>query len=351
MYECQAYNPSMYHYRAFISYSHKDEELIKIIDSTLRDVGLRPTFDVSIPLGDAFLDNIKALITQAHVFIAVLTANSHNSAWLHQEAGFALALRVPVLTLLIGVDLPAGMMGHIQAIRLSANPEDLKQQIREIPFHRILNSKPTRNVAPVEVVDWPERRSEVIAGHANWLWSFAEACRVRHRGPLTSFSIPDAPLDDLVWEQCGEGPRGSEYLRHVLREERRALERHARVAGCSLVINPDMVLDERYTGSLEVRRNTLIKFLESMPDEKVTAAFVNSAVDGSIILVGDWYSATSHAPRKGGYRQTVITWHAPSVLAEVQAFEDQIDAALSTAQIDHGASRRYVLDRLRQRSV
>jgi hypothetical protein len=107
------------------------------------------------------------------------------------------------------------------------------------------------------------------------------------------------------------------------------------------------MLDEKYTGDLHVRLSTLIAFLESMPDEKVTAVVVNSSVEGSVIVVGDHFCASSHAPRKGGYRQTVSNWHAPYVLTELQAFDEQVVKAFTNIAPDQ--SRTYVLDRLQER--
>jgi hypothetical protein len=337
----------MHPYRVFVSYTHRDRELIDRIVAILRGVGLQPLLDVAVGPGDDFSEAIKSLIAQAHVFMPVITPISQACAWVHQETGYALALRIPVLTLAIDGEVPTQMTAKMQAILTSSDLGDLASQLRRINFENIVTPTPTRTVAPVEVVDWPERRSEVIASHADWLWQFAEPCRIRHRGPLTSFSIPDAALDDDVWNQCGEGVRGSEFLRHLLRSERRSLERHAREAGCSLIINPAMMLDERYVGSRKLRLNILIDFLEQVPDEKAIVVIVNSSVDGSIILVGDRFSASSHAPRQGGYRQTVINWHAPTVLQELRLFDEQVANGLKFSGLEPERSRTHAIDHLK----
>jgi hypothetical protein len=198
----------------------------------------------------------------------------------------------------------------------------------------------------VEVIDWPERRSEAIAANANWLWQFGRYSKIRHRGALTSFSIPDVPLDDVIWEECGDGPRSSDYLRHTLREERRAIERHARLNGCSLLINPAILLDERFVGRRARRLEILIEFLKSMPDEMVSIAIVESAVESSIILVGDWFFVSSHPPRRGGYRQSVVNWHAPTVLQELTRFDEQITAGQRASKLNPNESKSYAIDRI-----
>lgn len=278
----------------------------------------------------------------------MLTARSNACAWVHKETGYALALKIPVLTLAIDGVAPTEMTANIQAISISSALGELKRELDGINFESLVAPRPIRMISPCEVVDWPEKRSESIAAHADWLWQFAKPCKIRHRGPLTSFSIPDAPLDDRVCEECGDGPRGSEYLRHLLRNERRCLERHARREGCSLIINPGMILDEKFTGSPKVRLTTLLEFLESMPDDKATVVIVNSSVDGSIIIVGNRFAAASHAPRQGGYRQTVINWHAPTVLQEVLNFDEQISVGLKFSKLEEDESRSKAIDLIKE---
>jgi hypothetical protein len=108
-----------------------------------------------------------------------------------------------------------------------------------------------------------------------------------------------------------------------------------------------MMLDEKYVGSRKVRLGILIDFLDSMPDEKAIVVIVNSSVDGSMIIVGDRFFASSHAPRHGGYRQTVINWHAPTVLQELRVFDEQVASGLRSSRLEPDRSRAHAIDRLK----
>src|SRR5213076_2972965 len=90
------------------------------------------------------------------------------------------------------------------------------------------------------VADWPEKRAELIAHYANYLLESGYHGEVRLSAGKSSFAIPDRDVSDPIWlEREGKEPR-SEYHRHCLREERRALERHARGAsgGSWLILDP-----------------------------------------------------------------------------------------------------------------
>jgi hypothetical protein len=136
---------------------------------------------------------------------------------------------------------------------------------------------------------------------------------------VTSFGIPDKTLDDLVWRQCGMDARTNRDAREALYQERQALERHARQSGCSLLVNRAMELGADFLGSRNERLKILIEFLETMTDDLTRVGIVSVKEQGSILIVGDWFSTTSHAPRQGGYRQSIIKWHAPTVLRELEA--------------------------------
>ena len=103
-----------------------------------------------------------------------------------------------------------------------------------------------------------------------------------------------------------------------LREERYALEQHARVAGCRLMIDPSLNYEKYGPVARIVRLQTFVNCLKQMKDEKVQVAF-NERMDkeGSVTIVGDWFAAESVSSSVGqGYRQTIFTRHAPSMHTE-----------------------------------
>lgn len=53
-------------------------------------------------------------------------------------------------------------------------------------------------------------------------------------------------------------------------------------------------------------------------------AVIRNRLDaGSLTICGDWFYAESITPQPGeGYRYTVFTWHAPSVLQKLRQFDE-----------------------------
>ena len=103
-------------YRVFISYSHQDAELVDRISSILEENGLQPMLDSDFASGQGFTNQIKNFIAHSHVFMPVITKDSSNRGWVHQEIGYAMALNVPVLPVCRG-EMPGQMISHLQAIK------------------------------------------------------------------------------------------------------------------------------------------------------------------------------------------------------------------------------------------
>ncbi len=137
--------------------------------------------------------------------------------------------------------------------------------------------------------------------------------RIRQRASLSSFSIPDQETSHPVWDQReGNVPR-SPFYRNLLRDERRALETHARQAGCDLIIDPEFCLERNGKTATLTRLRILAQFLEDMPDDRVQVVLSRQARSGNLTIVGDWFSAESVSPRPGeGHRQTVLTCMLPA---------------------------------------
>jgi hypothetical protein len=130
--------------------------------------------------------------------------------------------------------------------------------------------------------------------------------------------------------------------------ERLALEEHARAAGCRLILDPTVELPENGPHARRVRLQTLVAFLNSMSDEKLDVAIRPRTEPGNRLLVGDWFSAESLTPRPGGYRQTVFTWHAPSVLRELRHFDRVFQALLRDQGLRPGSSRAVAIQKIQE---
>jgi len=66
--------------------------------------------------------------SQSHIFMPLITKNSCNRAWLHQETGYALGIGVPVVTVANGT-FPEAMISVIQAICVQDDLSGLRQGI------------------------------------------------------------------------------------------------------------------------------------------------------------------------------------------------------------------------------
>jgi len=104
-------------------------------------MGLTPVWDRDIAGGAEFDDGIRRRIAQAHVFMPLLTGNSCDRPWVHQEIGYACGIGVPVVPLALRA-LPKGMLSGIQAIDVKDDLSDLRQQLEHAGFEsQVLSSQ------------------------------------------------------------------------------------------------------------------------------------------------------------------------------------------------------------------
>jgi len=333
-------------YRIFLSYSHEDLQIAEKVAGVLEGLSLRPIWDKHIRPGTAFTDAIKGLIAHAHVFMPLITGSSRKRPWVHQETGYAMALNIPVLPIAVGNALGGEMIAQLQAIHVNKDLSDLEQRLGAIDFEHVVTPSPDKPLAMVEVADWPEQRVELIARYADRVWEIGGPNRVCQRGGLSSFSIPDTDIDDPFWkERDGDYPR-SDYYHHLLRQERRALERHARDAGCDLLIDPTTEPSggQRSRGA---RLRSLFAFLQSMPDDKIRIICSPRARDANHTIVGDWFVAESRFRLPGqGWRHTVFSWHAPTALHARDEFNQLLESLLSDEGHADGGSRRAAIEKV-----
>jgi hypothetical protein len=344
----------MHQFRVFISYSHEDQKLAVQVNDALRGMNLKPVWDKDIGPGTPFSDAIRGLIANAHLFMPLISENSQHRPWVHQETGYAMAINIPVLPVAFG-NLPGEMISQLQAIsvKLKSADEfdetDLVEQLKCINIEQLVIPPPARSGAIVEVADYPEERTEMMSRCANRVMELGSYVHLRQRGALSSFSIPNRVLNDPVWELRGDS---SQFYRKHLRNERIALEQHARQTGCSLILDPDAAITKVSNDNpkrMSARLSTLLEFLESMPDEKVQVAMTSRAQEGNLTILGDWFVAESQAPRPGeGYRQTVFSWHAPTVLKELRRFDQEFEEYNRQTGVEPTASRKAAITKIRE---
>lgn len=333
--------------RVFLSYSHQDRGLAAQVVTHLEDLRAAVWWDRTMDAGDPFFDVIKRQISRAHIFMPLLTPGTVSRPWVHQEIGYALASNVPVLPIAVGMEvLPGEMLQPLHAAVVAPSLADLRATLtRDVIEKRLRDGASDRVTVTYECASFGLGRTSMLVRCAKEVLDLERAgpSRVRCSGGLTSFAIPDLAIDHPAWdEREGEQYRRDVQQRQMLREERRVLARHARIAGCSLIIDPFSPLPNG-PGAKRRRLLTLIEFLESLDDEQVCAAVRRRPPldPANVLLVGDWFVATSVSPRPGaGYRETLLTWHAPTVRRSLHAFDEQLHDLLREHGVDARDSRR-----------
>lgn len=96
-------------FRVFISYSHDDRSIFDAVRAALQSAGVEPWSDVDLTAGTGFTEQIQTNISHSHVFVPILTPQSHARGWVHQEVGYAVAMKIPCVPICVG-KLPDGMI-------------------------------------------------------------------------------------------------------------------------------------------------------------------------------------------------------------------------------------------------
>jgi len=335
-------------YRIFISYTKNDAKVVVRLAKILARNGLKPMWDRDFIYGHGFHEQIRNFIAHAHVFLPVLTEKSDSRKWVHQEIGFAMAHGIPVLPLAIGELQDAAMLREIHAFETSRGLRGVEKRLSYKAIAKVISHHSENTEGLYRCADHAEARARLLAAYSNDVYDLDECGLVRQKGGLSSFHIPRHGISHPDWQKrMGKLQRSAEHCR-LQREERIALEKHARAEGCRLIVNPNLDYRECGKEARIVRLRTLLEFLASMPDRKCAIAFSETMPrDDSVTLVGDWFAAESVSARLGqGYRQTIFTRHAPSLLARIEAFDLEFDQLLTEKGWTPASSRRKAMGEL-----
>ncbi|MFY9822678.1 MAG: toll/interleukin-1 receptor domain-containing protein [Thermoanaerobaculia bacterium] len=313
----------MYPYRVFLSYWSTERTLAMRVKQALQKLGLHVWWDHMLEPGRPFSEEIKVQIARSHLFLPLLTPDSIVRPWLHQETGFAMGASVPVLPIVVGDVEPVALIEQLHALRVHRVAE-LKNGLTEAVIHRRVEEAAESRPGIFECIDLPERRSQVIARYAREAQRNGGG-RIRHRGAMTSFALPDLPPDDPIWRERDGKVHRSRYLHEQQHQERLALGKLAAKYRCDLVISPSIPLKENGPKARRIRLETLKQFLldeQAYPDVNVVVQDHDKS--DNLLIVGDFFCAESITPEGGvGYKQTIFTWHAPTVLAKLREFDSQ----------------------------
>lgn len=343
----------MHRYRVFLSYAHEDRTYALKLRDYLDDLGLAVMWDKSIGVGEKFSDRIRRDIAHAHLFIPLITETSLGRPWVHHETGFAMGLGVPVMTVAVGKG-PEGMIGELQASMVSADlrPDELAVSLNEATITAKVAKADDPPHGTYEPAEYPEGRAQRFADGIGQLEGMDRAaCTIRQDGALTSFNLPNAETNAAVWDAREGLQKRTEHSRQAMLNERRAFEALAREAGCKLIFDPSMSFKREGEHAPRVRRarlTVLRQFLESMADldHQVQVVARQRQADPNVTIIGDWFAATAliGVQPQFGYRQTLFTWHAPTVLKCLRRFDEKFDALVAATDYGGKTPRVWAID-------
>jgi len=317
--------------RVFIAYSHANAaDVVRLAEFLEDEVHVRPVFDRNLPIGRKFDDEIRRQIAHSHVFMPVLTVEAVAGKWVHQEIGCAIALDVPVLPLSVG-HLPGEMIYSLHAVEVDfGNMATLGRVLSRDRFDTLTSEKNGPVHSCYRCASLPEDRAAWLAQYCDDVVAMEAFGRLRQKGGLSSLHIPREVPSNPVWNRRYLPTVRSDDHKRKQHAERIALERHAREAGCRLIINPDLAYPDLCAEAVATRLETLVAFLSDMGDAECEVAFnVDMGHNDSVTIVGNWFSAESvHGRRGAGYYQTIFTRHAPCLAAKISAFDSEFDDLL-----------------------
>ena len=375
--------------RVFISYSHDDSPKVDLIVRALDKNEIHPMYDKKFLSGQGFHDQIKSYIAHSHVFLPILTETSCKRGWVHQEIGYAMALNIPILPVVLDEEsnenvhdhpvqekeskcLPSQMIHQLHALVISAeelNDENkLQKRFLQQTFDNLVNEYRDPSLCPMRCAALHEERTMVMIQYSNEILKFGKFGFVRQKGGLSSFNIPDKILSDPVWENRYIFPK-SQLHNKLQHQERFSFTRHAMNAGCRLIITDGKYIEKevkehyekdkkRYCKIIEnvkkihnidiskcfdsertisetaerirrIRIQSVLDFLNTIPKEKI-GILIDKELPSHIseTTIGDWFSAEAvTGSLKEGFNQTIFSQHAPSIKIKNELF-DQYFAAL-----------------------
>jgi hypothetical protein len=337
----------MQSYRVFISYAHNDKAFVERIARILEDNMLIPIYDKDIPAGSPFDEHIKKYISYSHVFMPLITSESYERGWVHQEIGYALALNIPVLPV-SKEQLPAAMIERLNACVVD---EGLTDAASKLSYGRIddLVKKCGPNKSMYLCRFQAEERARLIAEYAEDVMDMNGPTFLRQKGGLSSFQIPNEEISDPVWEERYDTVLKNEYHCECQLKERRALEAHVIEVGCRIVINPRLVASKQYSSIAQrARIGTFLDFLKRMPDDKIDIAIdPHLTFSESVTVLGNWFSAESYyRPETQGFKQTMFTRHAPGIKSKIDVFDSEFNSLIKRNNLKQGQTRENAIELL-----
>jgi len=337
------------HLRVFISYSHEDKELVRILAEVIDKNGMESIYDdkQGLQIGTGFKEEIIHFISHAHIFLPLLTETSLKRPWVQQEIGYAVAMRVPTVPVAINCE-PGEFLHGIQAIQLKTlDRAELQKRLTPAALQVCLQKRPLRG-ALYECAATTDQRAVLLAEYARAVSDTGNAGLVRQFGGLSSFHIPAETIDHSLWSLRYGSQHQSEEHKRVLWEERMALTNHAKAKGCRIIVDPDLTYEFYGGEARRTRLGCLLGFLREMKGVPCEVAMAGHGMNESITIVGDWFAARSVLGKMGdGYRQTIFTRHAPTIAKMIDEFDRRFGQTLHG--LPPAKSRKYAIAEIERR--
>lgn len=320
-------------YRTFVSYFSGDDAKRDLVVGALRELGHDVWYDQrDIGKGIGFEEEIQCGIERAHFLVPVLTESAWTRPWVQQEIGYAIRSGLGVLPVAFGNGKQLqGMLGGIQGVFFASSDkkEKVLDGLRCVRWQDILDRFRQHPKSVFRCDSNEDRRGPDIqesAEHVLRKWQFA---KVMQRSPVTSFCLPEN-WEDQKWKRVVNVP-GRQNPAGFWPPERISLEKLITRDGCDLIIDPCYRRDFYRVDLQKPKLETLLAFLsrareDSRLNEKVRVVFkVFDAAESETIIGDHWMAHSAAVTRSTTRRETLSTWHAPTVLHCMQEFQSAFD--------------------------
>lgn len=338
----------MVKYRFFVSYCRGDQQFASTVVSSLQENGYEVSWDVKIEGGTPFCEGIQKAIQRVHFFVPLMTPAAWKSIWVQQEIGYAIACNVPVVPIVFD-PLPQklAMIGQVQAIVLSEHisQRKLKGIIEKQNWSGILRQTQEKSTAVFQCDGDHRDKSKLIVSSAQDVAERFQSAKVMQRSTLTSFSLPMV-LEDENWQLVHD--RKKLFWLHL--PERVALEKLGKRGGYDLIIDPCYSQTGYRWDIVKAKLQTLRKFLQDNAKNQdlrvVVRQFKRSE---SEIIIGDhWMAHSAAVSTMATERETISTWHAPTILSYYKKFQDEFQSMFKqqTKLMGEKTSIKYAVERI-----
>ena len=319
-------------YRTFVSYFSEDKAEKKLVVSALKALNHNVWHDKrNVRPGITIAEQVQRGIERSHFLVSVLTEQAWRRPWVQHEIGYAMRSGLGVLPIVFGKATKLeGMLGGIAAIFLDRGKgkEAVRKKLRRVKWDQLLDDA-IKRAKPVFHCNYAEaRRGHEIADSADAVRKKWRVAKVMQQSPMTSFSLPDAHAD-RHWVQLINVPNKANPP-WFQPEERIALQELIEEVGCDLIIDPCYSRDDYLVDVQVAKLKTLLDFLKGLaksPLKKQVRVVLKKfdSAESETIIEDHWMVHSAGVARCRTRRESVSTWHAPTVREYSEQFRAEFN--------------------------